>query len=171
MSTASTFNERRPVPGYEGRYEVTTQGEVISLLGRNPLVLTTYLSTNGHYTVSLRKDGCTRKYKVSVLVLTAFDGPRPDGDIHAAHVNGDKTDNRLSNLSWKTRVENEADKVRHGTSNRGERQGRSKLTWEKVRTIRQRAGSEAQRALAAEFGVHQQTISAIVAGRTWKEAA
>lgn len=51
---------------------------------------------------------------VHVMVLEAFVGPRPDG-YHAAHEDGTRDNNRLSNLAWKTPAENAADRRRHGT--------------------------------------------------------
>ena len=48
------------------------------------------------------------------LVLEAFVGPRPSG-TEACHNNGDKLDNRASNLRWDTRSSNMRDTVRHGT--------------------------------------------------------
>jgi hypothetical protein len=52
--------------------------------------------------------------KVHLLVLEAFIGPRPEGH-QGAHENGNKLDNRLDNLRWKTPGENNRDKRRHGT--------------------------------------------------------
>jgi hypothetical protein len=48
------------------------------------------------------------------LVLLAFVGPRPAGR-QAAHGDGHRTNNLLSNLRWATPKENTADRYRHGT--------------------------------------------------------
>lgn len=47
------------------------------------------------------------------LVLAAFDGPRPD-DLETRHLDGNPTNNRLSNLIYGTGTENQLDRVRHG---------------------------------------------------------
>ena len=56
---------------------------------------TGYPDQNGDLVVDI--DGAPRL--VAELVLTAFIGPKPPGAV-ARHLNGDKTDNRLENLSW-----------------------------------------------------------------------
>lgn len=70
-------------------------------------------------------------------------------------------------LETGTIAENIADRIRDGTSNRGERCGTAKLTSAQVLDIRARAG-ERQANLAEEFGVSQVTISAIILRRIWK---
>lgn len=70
-------------------------------------------------------------------------------------------------LRWDTAKGNCADRVRHGTENRGERQWGSKLTAQDVREIRRLAGSELQRVTAARFGVSRQAVTDILAGRSW----
>jgi hypothetical protein len=70
-------------------------------------------------------------------------------------------------LSWKTRLENEADKLVHGTVLRGERQNGAKLKEEHVRQIRGLEGMMSQGQMAAMFGVDRITINDIFRGRTW----
>lgn len=54
-----------------------------------------------------------RSWRINVLVLIAFRGPRPLRH-DSCHGNGMRQDNRLSNLRWGTRRENAADASRHG---------------------------------------------------------
>lgn len=49
------------------------------------------------------------------LVLRAFVGPRPEWAEHIRHLDGDPTNNVLSNLRYGTPSENQLDSVRHGT--------------------------------------------------------
>lgn len=71
-------------------------------------------------------------------------------------------------LRWATRAENDADKRRDGTINRGTRNGSNKLTESDVRAIRiLAANGNLASDLAEGFGVTRQTISDIVAGRCW----
>lgn len=70
-------------------------------------------------------------------------------------------------LRWATRSENEADRVLHGTSNRGERQGQSKLTRAQVLQIRALQGVETQRATARRYDIDQSTVSDIQRRKRW----
>lgn len=72
-------------------------------------------------------------------------------------------------LETGTQVDNEADKVRDGTTNRGERCGTAKLTNEQVADIRRRVGQKGVE-LAKEFGVSKATISQILSATTWTTA-
>lgn len=94
-------------------------------------------------------------------------GPRPDG-LDTRHLCGFRLCCNPAHLSYGTRSENERDKVRHGRSNRGSRQGQAKLTDAQVREIRERrARGETGKSLAGEFGVSEQSVCDIVKRRTW----
>ena len=54
------------------------------------------------------------------------------------------------------------------TPRHGWRKGTGKLTEDDVRAIRAAAGKERQSALAAKYGVTQQTISGIQRGESWR---
>jgi len=69
-------------------------------------------------------------------------------------------------LETGTLAENQADRVRDGTSNRGIRQHLAKLTEEQVRQIRVRA-DENQRLLGEEYGVSKATIWDIIRRKSW----
>jgi hypothetical protein len=69
--------------------------------------------TYGYLTVTLSEKGTTATIKLHRLVLEAFIGPRPQGMV-CRHLDGNKLNNRLSNLLWGTPAENAADRVLHG---------------------------------------------------------
>ena len=60
-------------------------------------VLSTCLRSNGYIQVTLWDRGIRRTKYVQKLVWEAFNGPLEPSQI-IAHLNGDRTDNRLSNL-------------------------------------------------------------------------
>lgn len=121
----------------------------------------------GHRFVDLRRDGRNHRCYIHRLILEAFVGPCPEGQ-ECRHIDGDPANNNLDNLAWGTPAENQADRVRHGTSNRGERHGLSKLTVDKVIEIRRRvAGGMSRREAAATFGIHQTCVDALVNRKTW----
>lgn len=166
-----------PVVGYEGLYEVSDQGRVWSVprlclkwdgtrrAGGNILGQHFY---RGYISVTLYRDGKRRNWKVHQLVATAFIGPRPPG-YETRHGPGGRRDNRLVNLSYGTPAENNRDRIRDGTTNRGAANGQAKLTSENVIEIRRRhATGESQTALAREFGVTQQGVFDVVRRRRWR---
>jgi hypothetical protein len=104
---------------------------------------------------------------VSRVVCKAVNGPPPSPKHHAAHECGNAWCCNKRHLAWKTAIENEADKDRHGTKPLGERHPASKLTVDAVRSIRRRYPSVTQTALAAEYGVRQCTINEIVHRKIW----
>ena len=95
----------KAVPGYEGKYEVSDQGRVKSL------VKDRYLSPNrmnhGYTCVHLYTNGKqTRKvFTIHKLVATLFiENPRNAREVN--HKNFIRHDNRIENLEWVTRKEN-----------------------------------------------------------------
>jgi hypothetical protein len=70
-------------------------------------------------------------------------------------------------LYWATRSENEQDKLAHGTSNRGSRNGKARLTEDDVREIRRLVPHANLKVIAEMFGVSRLTISAIANGQNW----
>lgn len=70
-------------------------------------------------------------------------------------------------LRWATQSENEQDKLKSGTSNRGSQHGMSKLTADDVRAIRQLAGVMPQDAIGAKFGVSKWTVGDIIRRKRW----
>jgi hypothetical protein len=69
-------------------------------------------------------------------------------------------------LETGTQANNNADKVRDGTSIRGTKNVKCKLTEDQVRAIKLR-NKENKTLLAEEFGVHYATINKILIGQTW----
>src|SRR2546426_680030 len=80
------------------------------------------VSWDGYQRVTVFKEAVRYPKRVSVLVLSVFVGPCPEG-MEACHENGNGLDNRISNLRWDTHKNNLADKKRHGTEQIGERNG------------------------------------------------
>lgn len=107
-----------------------------------------------------------RTFGVHALVLEAFVGPRPPGQV-CRHLNGDRRDARLSNLAYGTHEENCADDERNGTRVRGRRHGLARLTDEQVREARSLWPSVSQPQLASRYGVTQGTIWRAINRRTW----
>lgn len=109
-----------PIPGYEGRYDVSDLGRVRSWLQCRgtpvPRILKARPGSNGYLSFCLSKFGRQVDERLHALVLLAFVGPRPEGK-QRRHRDGDQLNNTLANLTYGTKSENELDRVRHGTHN------------------------------------------------------
>lgn len=113
-----------PVVGYEGHYSVSDRGRVrseerftVTKRGVQRFIRERILrpapGARGHLGVVLYLSESKGLKYVHHLVMEAFVGPRPEGfDIR--HLNGNPSDNRLSNLRYGTRRENVLDTVHHG---------------------------------------------------------
>lgn len=104
-----------PILGYEDQYEVSDHGRVRSLKGGldAPRIIAAKPGADGYPAVHLWSNGIGKTRLIHRLVTTAFLGPRPDGLVNR-HLDGDKTNNRLSNLTYGTHRENNLDTVAHG---------------------------------------------------------
>jgi len=167
-----------PVVGYEGSYEVSDQGRVKSIArtvdkGSRGVQqvkerLLSQKNKRGYREVNLWINGKGRSEEVHRLVLQAFIGPRPDGCV-CRHLNGTRSDNRLSNLQWGTPLENSADTKLHGMHVEGSRHPNAKLTEAQVATLR--ASSEPLAAWAERWGVSISLLSMARSGRRWRHVS
>ena len=144
MKEETTNEKWIPLEGYEGLYEVSDYGKIRSLnyykQGRVCVLRCT--AKNGKYLkVTLHKAGHAKTYRIHRLVAAAF-LPKPSKERNQVnHINGNKTDNRASNLEWCTSMENhnnpatiENNKIRY--HKQGEWENRSK--GQKKRFLRER---------------------------------
>jgi len=164
-----------PIRGYEGIYEVSAGGAVRTVgrafVRKNGVLFKVAPRTrkarikNGYLVVDLASGGKCKTFLVHALVAAAFIGTRPDGN-EIRHLDGDSLNNSVSNLVYGTVAENAADRIRHGTSLRGELNPRAKLSEKMVREIRHAVGSQAT--IARRYGVAQTLISQIKRRTIWK---
>lgn len=152
-------------------YQVSDRGRVrriVAACGTHAgRILKGFPDKDGYLRVTLQGER-QRVRRVHQLVLGAFVGQRP-ADKETRHLDGDKTNNALSNLCWGTGVENYADRVKHGTGTQGSLCGTSKLTEAQVVAIRARYQPRQVtfQALADEFGVTKQCIRSVVTRKNW----
>jgi hypothetical protein len=153
------------VVGHPG-YEVSDLGNVRSLsravpcsyLGRPtkgrafPGVNLRPTLANGYLQVRI---GGRKRRKIYHLVLEAFVGPRPDG-TEAMHLDGDRSNNALTNLRWGTHSENVKQIVFDG---------RRKLSVDQVCAVRAFAGGVMECARALD--VPWWTVSNIRRGKQY----
>lgn len=93
----------KPIENYEDLYLVNKDGQIYSKK-RNKL-LSPGKSTNGYLYVVLCKNGEKKNFKVHRLVaMTFLDNPNNLPQIN--HIDGNKSNNHISNLEWCTASQN-----------------------------------------------------------------
>ncbi len=166
----------RDIPGFEGRYQVSDHGRVRSLRRINgrvnrlllePIIMRQRRDKDGYRTVTFCVNYYKTGHRVGRLVLIAFVG-QPSSEQENAHLDNDKENNCLSNLSWETHVDNIGHKVRHGTAQLGMKHGMAKLSDDNVRQIRRLRGLITGERLSEMFGVSAAVISKIQLNKLWK---
>ncbi len=164
----------KPVPGYEGFYEVSDRGDVRSLkrATTSGKVLKLSKTKHGYLKVTLSKNGEHKTAAVHRLVALAF-LENPDNKQEVNHKNGIRTDNSLENLEWVTNSENQLHAYRElgkkptaYWKNRPRKFAR-RFTPEQVRAIRSDMRSYPE--IAAAYHVSKTAIRDIVRRKNYRE--
>ena len=162
----------KPIPGYEGLYSINEMGNVYSISGkryktRKGRWLVTSENKNGYNCVRLSDGrGGKKHFNIHRLMHMTFFGYNNAFVIN--HLNGNKRDNRLSNLEVCTQSENILHAFRTGLKQKT--YGRQKLTLEQAREIRmRREAGEKGVTLAKEFNVTTTAICNIYKRRCHEE--
>lgn len=150
-------------PGEPARY----LREVVLAYDGDECLIWPYARTLGGYGFLEIEDG-TKQY-VHRLACAEENGPPPSPKHEAAHKCGRGSCGCATrrHLLWKTPTENRADKLNHGTHNRGERHSLAKLTEPQVRQILALKGKMPQWRIGEMFGVCQTAVGAIHRRRNW----
>lgn len=163
----------KDIPGYEGRYQASTEGQIRSVdhyvrvvpasgteakrmvKGR---ILRPGSTKTGHLYVVLGRG--THGLPVHQLIARTFIGSRPDR-MDVCHIDGNPTNNKLSNLKYDTRTNNILDVYRQGKRWKA-------LNTDDVLKIRSllEKGLTGQE-IAKQLGVSNSTVSAVKTGRCY----
>lgn len=163
------------ITGFNGRYLVSDCGEVMSIhISKSGVKSSKILRPrihNGYLRVALQINGTRAEQSIHRLVASAFI-PNNNNFPQVNHKDGNKINNKSSNLEWCTPSQNGLHSYKSGLSKpkNGETHGRSKLTIEQVAIIRKLyiPYKVSQQTLADAFGVTQTTIGAIISNKLWK---
>lgn len=99
--------------------------------------------------------GKPKSVRVHQLVAIAFLGPKPTAAHAVAHKDGNPLNPHVSNLRWATLSENQADRIRHGTTPMGEKSHLSKLSDAcRLRIREARIFGAKYKDLASVYGIH-----------------
>lgn len=114
LSASSSSPERwLPVVGYEGLYEVSSDGDVRNAKTKKCLAKELSGRAKNYHRVNLWQNNKRKHMRVHQLVAAAFLGRCLEGYI-ICHRNDDGFDNRLVNLYYGTREDNELDRYING---------------------------------------------------------
>ncbi len=182
----------KDIEGHEGFYQVSNEGNLRSLdrvvkgksesnktlKGRS---LKSTITVYGYKVVVFCKNGKKENFRIHRLVAQSFLSNAEKKPL-INHIDGDKTNNIVSNLEWCTHSEN----MKHAFATRlkepsnpnkngltqGSKHHNSKLVEKEVMFIRKNArkngGKFYNAELAREFNVSKVSVGLIVDGKTWK---
>jgi hypothetical protein len=105
------FERWRTIQGFNQRYEVSDRGRIRR---RDGMAMRTKVTKKGYAVARLRYRGKVMVRRVHRLVLLAFDPIADPEGMDVNHKNGIKEDNRMANLEWCTRAENNLHAFRTG---------------------------------------------------------
>lgn len=111
-----------------------------------------------------------RRMLIHRMVALAF-LPNPNKLPVVSHIDGNPSNNDVSNLRWSTHRENTMDMRRHGTMQDGEKCITAKITEEIALEIRRRHKEEGRGSgirMAEEYGLSPAQISRIANGFRWQ---
>lgn len=158
----------KDVKDYEGLYFLNENGNIFSYPKKTRKGIREIypnLRKNGYLFIDLCKDKKVKKILMHRLMALTF-LPNPENKEQVNHINGIKNDNRLSNLEWNTRSENQLHSIACGLRTTiGEKNSQSKLNSIQVMKIfnDNRKYIEIQK----EFNISIPTISDIKRGYSW----
>ena len=129
------------------------------------------IQSRGYRMVSLFHSGHRTVARVGRLVLEAFVSICPTS-CEINHLDGNKANDQLDNLEWCTHLDNmiHASKTRLMNPCKGQSHGRSKLTEDDVKNIRNIWASRkrTQTAIAKQYNVCASTIGRIIDYKRWR---
>lgn len=156
------------IPNTKIPYEVSNFGRVRSVHAKGK-VLKPYLTGKNHPYPTVQIDGKNRK--VHRLVAEAFI-ENPNNLPQVNHIDGDKTNNCVSNLEWVSNRDNVNHAFANGLMHTGAKEFGAKLTEEQVRCIRASYKPKTMgcgsKAMAKKYGVSDTTIRNILKGVKWR---
>jgi hypothetical protein len=159
----------KEIKGYESIYTINDKGEVYSVprKGTKGGIIKQHITECGYLYVMLCKNMVTKRKTIHRLISEAFienENQKPQVN----HIDGNKLNNKISNLEWCTVSENQIHAYKIGLSvpRSGHRNGKAKLEKHQVIEIRDYVISKGRyygrKELAKKYKVSESTIKDIV---------
>lgn len=171
--------EWRDVVGFEGKYQVSSEGRLKRLPYHRKVnrdgdtALVPYRISDGFISdVGYRRATLGRGAKryIHQLVCEAFHGPAPKDKPNVSHYDGDKLNNRADNLRWANQTDNGQDAIRLREMAQGEAHVGAILKEKDIIEIRKlhASGDHTMRAIGRRYGICHQHVGDIIRRRIWK---
>lgn len=156
----------KDIPGWENKYQISSLGNVRSLNFKQTgkiKVMSGITDIRGYKSIAFRPNGSKSRqkhYMIHRLVAEAFI-PNTENKPFVNHKNGKRDDNRVDNLEWVTRSENEKHKIYVLNKKSG-----TLIPPKPVKCIETGEIFHSQTEAAKKNGVTQGAISAALYGKT-----
>lgn len=158
----------KDIPGFKG-YKIDENSVVYSVHIKKVMKVKV---NNGYLSIGLFKDGKYHYVNCHRLAAMTFLGiPDNFEKMDARHLDGNKSNNHISNIALGTKAENAQDKFRHGTAYnlpKGEDHHNAKLTDDLVGILREEAETTNCVELSKKYNIPHITIYDAVVGKSWK---
>lgn len=163
----------KSIPQYN-MYAVNGEGIVINKRSRS--IMSNYQNKHSdgyiRYNISATVNGVRKKHITAHKAVALTFIPNQENKLEVNHIDGNKSNNIVSNLEWTTLQENMKHKAENNLCSpvTGERNVNSKLTEEAVKQIRYFSTEFGATAkfLSVKFGVALSTVSRVIRNESWK---
>jgi hypothetical protein len=158
---------------YEGYYKIDTNGDVYSIPRNGTKNVIRKLNRNtlksGYQQYILQKKGNVKAHLVHRLVAISFI-PNPHNKPYVNHKDGDKSNNKVSNLEWCTQSENEIHAYKIGLKcHKGENAPYKKVGFKTAAEIRLLyiEGNLSHQEIANKYKLNKNHVGRIIRKEVW----
>ena len=162
------YNMQKEISGYNGNYTISEDGVVLSnnakFLNRADKSIKHLLTDDGYEFVRLSLNSKMKKHFIHRLIAQHFI-PNPQGLEQVNHIDGNKRNNKISNLEWCSRQDNMKHAALNNLMQNGSGRPSSKLTEQQAIEIKNSKLSGSQ--LSKIYGISKNTALLIKRGLKW----